>query len=332
MTTFPALQTYFFDNATWTATGVAPNDYFTKNSFARMKIQTNSQFNGVLSVSGVPNGPTYQFDNCVSCWVDGAFNQLIPFDYRRKTLAQTVDVRGLPLGAHLIELEETSSANMNITAVTLDNGAPLTVTGTSVKNLIILGDSLSCCINAGVYDPTTKFEGRSLGWAMRLRRGSRFDSVKLLGKAGDFASNQMGNGSQITATVAKVVAAYDGSAENVFLYELGTNDYIGGTWTHTAYQTGLGNFLDAVHTALRSLRMLACTTSILSGVGANSVGSTKAQYDAATLAAAAARSSYCTGIDLTATVTLSMLNEGDGFIHYGNSGHAAVYTQILSVA
>lgn len=329
MTTYAVQQNYFFDNTLWVATGSAPNDFRTKSSFARMKVQTTSAFDGTMSVSGVVNGPNYQFDNAFACWVDGVFHQLIPLDYRQKNVAQTVAIRGLPVGAHLIELEEVSSGLSNITAVTLDNGAPVAAT-VPVRRLVILGDSLSCCTNAGTYDPTLHMQGRSLGWAMRLRRGSRFDGVTLLGKDGDYAQTQMSTGGQVTATVAKVVAACDGTVESVFLYELGTNDYIGAPWNHTAYQTGIGNFIDALHTALPTLTMKLCTTSILSGVGANGAGSTKAQYDAATLAVATARSGYCTGVDLTSTVADLTTGGGDAQIHYGNTGHAAVYAQLLS--
>lgn len=68
------------------------------------------------------------------------------------------------------------------------------------------------------------------------------------------------NAGAITAAVTQLVSECDGLSSNMLEFTLGTNDYGLNAWVSVAaFQTALGNLMDAIHTALPSALVMVMT-------------------------------------------------------------------------
>lgn len=103
---------------------------------------------------------------------------------------------------------------------------------------------------------------------------------------------------------------------------IGLNDYILETQNAANFQTAYADLLDKIHAEMPAAVIYAQTMLVKSASGANSLGSTLADYRTAISNAQSTRSAYCTLVDGTALCSLGNL-DGDG-VHPNVAGHAEI--------
>lgn len=111
------------------------------------------------------------------------------------------------------------------------------------------------------------------------------------------------------ADITKIGTELDGTSANYIVYDgLETNDWGASLQTASAFQTMIGDYLDAVHAAYPSAKVVVVTAiAAFLGGTANGQGATLADLRAAVSAAATARSSFVTlinGVPLVSTPNL----------------------------
>lgn len=311
---------YWDNNGKGTATGTPPNDYFQRNPFARVVIQTDVSFNGQLPIGAVPSA-ALQDDSSLSIRVDGAFNQTLPYDIANLNVNQLITVN-VPPGAHTIEIEEGSvnGAIHGCSITSLKFPGALILPSPPARRLAWYGDSIS---DGNFAVP------RTLGFLMQLRHGSRFDGVTNLGYAGLAAWNRMSTSGARSALVAELASALDGTVENVATIALITNDYTNNLWSPSAFATDLGLFADAFHAAKPSASLNICSLFAQAAV-TNAGGFSPSDYNTAVLAVAndPTRTGWCRGIDCSSFFLLSDTIDGT---HPNTVGHAKAYAAFNAI-
>lgn len=201
----------------------------------------------------------------------------------------------------------------------VDAGATVSLVSPSAptNRLVVVGDSIVSGIDAV---PASQH-----CFATQLRRSQSsdwnitFDSSRsraLHSFSGDL--NGLGN---------DIAARCNGTAQNVVLWELGTNDY-GDDQTASSYQTNLETVLDAINAADTSIEVLLLTLLTRDEEGvANGAGDTPEDFRTAQSNVQAARSSWVTLIDGPASVTHPTNFHSDG-LHPNNAGHDELQTAV----
>jgi len=304
-----------------------PVPYWVHVGHSEVVFQTNPSFQGQVTLSAVPTN-TNQDASAISVFVDGVYNQTILFDVN--TLLnhqQTASINVGAVGSHTITIQEGErDPGVFLTDVTLD-GSPV-ILPSILRSYSTMGDSVSM----GVFGVP-----RSVGWAQKMKRGSRFDSVTNLGQSG-YALSTMINGGAVGFWVSALIpstAAYVGNVENVVALCLGLNDWLTSASSTTAatYQTNLTTLVDAIKVAADAQKipgfkvMLHSLTWILSSAQLpNDKGSTPAQFNAAVQAVATARSSFCTFLNVFNACTDADMADVD---HPNNVGHGKIYNVVV---
>ncbi len=307
-----------------------PIRHFTHAAHCEVWFQTAASFGGTFTVYVVPGYPGVD-GSAIGIWVDGVLNQTIQFDIGANLSKQQSTVVNVGVsGAHVIRIQEGERhPGISITRVVID-GTVIPAPAIT-RSWVCLGDSVSM----GAFGIP-----RSTGWAHRMKNGgSRFDSVSTIGQSGYSLLSAAFDAPTQAATIARLlppVAAYKGSAENVYALCLSINDWVSGAGSSTAasYQTRLGTFVDAVKVEadLQGIPgfklMLHSMTWINGGGSANDKGSTPADFNTAIQAIATARPTYCTYLDVYNCCVNSDLD--DAFVHPNATGHGKIYAVVVA--
>lgn len=302
---------------------VAPNDYRI-HQFSRLKVS-------------VPSGVTaLQVD--ANTYIDGGIGSLPVFNQvgvRKDGTRQTMLTYTSPVGlvstqtitldgsAHAIELEEQAS----IVAVRGVGGTITVATATPPNTRVsILGDSI-----VWGYDNT---QSPFSGWASVLRYdlSSATYGTSIWGVKGITLNAYASSAPLVTSTTATLIASLDGTAKNILIISLGTNDYNGGVLAST-FQTWLSNLVAALHTAMSTLKIVIFSPINRTTETANGAGSTLGDFRTACAAVVTANSGFCTYLEGNGLINVGS-QTFDG-LHPNDAGYlvieAAVKTAVLAL-
>lgn len=308
-----------------------PIRHFTHTAHCEVWFQTTASFTGTFTIYAVPSY-AHVDASAIGIWVDGVLNQTVQFDVGAnlgKQQSAVIDV-GVS-GAHTIRIQEGErDPGVSLTRVVIDGSvipAPAIV-----RSYTTFGDSVSM----GAFGIP-----RSTGWAHRMKNGgSRFDSVQTVGRSGYSMFLATVDAPTQAASVASILptcANYIGSTENVVALCLSLNDWVTSAQSTSAatFQTSLLSLVDAVKTGAdaRGLPgfkiMLHSMTHVHTAAQvANDKGSTPANFNTAIQAAATARSTFCTYLDVFNACPDADLD--DLFIHPNATGHGKIYDVVVA--
>ena len=172
-----------------------PVPYFARCGHCEVWFQTNASFGGSFSVSAVPSNSTAAAST-LGIFVDGVLNQTVQFDVGAGlNKQQTILVNTGSPGSHVIRVQEGErDPGCFLTQVTID-GTVIPAPAIT-RAYLVFGDSVSM---GAFSDP------RSSGWAPKMRFGTRFDSVVLLGQSGYSMSVGAFDATSRAAAVAKIL-------------------------------------------------------------------------------------------------------------------------------
>lgn len=271
---------WVWDNSLATATGVAPNDYLLRDPQSRVVIQTQSGFDGSLTIKAVGGGGPA--GSGIDIFVDGVYNQTT--QHNSLGVSTTV-VATIPTGSHLVEIQEGQAHLQAIGA----NSFVVTTQPAPRYYLIEVGDSITAAANASP---------EYLGHCSFVRRSGAFDGVQNYGHSG-FSLTSYQASDNFDTFVASMAARRRGTVRNYWLVPIGTNDYGITSETPTSYAALAVTMMTKLHTAYPS-DVFAFQTAILRfapqspAEGANAGGFTHQQYRDAVVAALATNCPWVT--------------------------------------
>lgn len=220
--------------------------------------------------------------------------------------------------AGMAALDVTVKGTYVKSITTASNKATSRRSVTTSPLIVVYGDSIAVGANATNTPLEAWFQLVRNAYAGGLRVeawGSR--------SLNDDATGSNGGTANVTALAAQLNV---GSPANVWL-AIGTNDYGigGGLWSAASFGTSYAALLDAIHAGNASASIW-CASPIQriapAGEGANSLGSTLANYRTQISSAASARSSYCTYKECGGGAVVSDANMDTDGVHPLTAGHA----------
>ncbi len=324
--------------AYWCNNGVSANaltsgdgvDYIQYAAHAELRVLTRASFGGTFTISAVPANADAD-SSALAVYVDGVFNQTVAFNVgaNLNKVQSVVVVTGVT-GVHTIRIQEGDRFfGAVVTSLSIDGA--IVPTGSITRRYTTYGDSVSMgCLSSP----------RTLGWVERMREGSRFDSVTMLGRSGWsldgalFPGYNAAAAAIVAAQVLPANAAHTGSAENVVALCLSINDWFNQPISAATFGTRLALLADACKSVADAQGtpgfklMLHSMTHVNSAfAGANLAGSTAADFNTAISSCAAARPGFCTYLDLFGACLDADLVDT---LHPGAVGHGKIYAAVLS--
>jgi lysophospholipase L1-like esterase len=239
---------------------------------------------------------------------------------QRNTAAAGLVTNTYPIAAGASELRvrdgngTTAWAGFRARRITLSGGAP-TTPSQPARRLLVYGDSVSN--GAGSTRPAVD------GWTMKLRDTLVAHTELTVWGTGGLALYNDGASSGARTTLAALHAALiDGSGTNTIIVAIGINDGTGyfASWgTAAAFGTAYADYLDKLHAASPTTKILAVAMHTCTGGYASQIGQIRAQI----VAAQSTRSSWLSLIDLS-SLTVTMFDD----LHPDASGHATIFGAI----
>lgn len=191
----------------------------------------------------------------------------------------------------------------------------LTENRSTPHGMWVYGDSISVGDGDGASNNAPKN-----GWIPQLR-GMRGTTYPIIAAGAGGLSLYDDSASGFAAIVAHAVIA---NPAEIYIC-IGTNDFGLNRQTSSAFQTQMGTFLTALHTALPSAHITLQTPLLRTDTTTNGLGETLPAYRTAATNAASGRA-YVTVIDGTTVMTTGGLS-ADG-LHPSTAGHLTIATYI----
>lgn len=289
-----------------------PNDYTEGDPGRRIKFTTSAASLQITAITFIdPWGAPAIIASDMDVWKDGAYSQTLSFaNPMGIQQTQTLTLDG---SAHTIEIDEQATVHHITGAIALTSYvAPNT-------RVVAYGDS----ITRG-YQPAPVY---AKGWASLMRHSlSATYQTTIWGVIGKQLFSDASTAPARAATAAALISRCDGSAKNIIVISLGTNDYSGGVLAAT-FQTWLDGLVVAINGLSATAKILLCSCIPRTGGSTpNGAGSTLANFNTAISAVQAAHPTFCTFLDLS-TVLIDPTDLSDG-IHPNNGGYVKMQTAI----